>query len=175
MKKPTAIILAVVLLLGIGAGVFWGTSWKRAIRSAGYEPARTQIVDDYRDGSQTRYRLVRAYRDDQANYLLLQQNRFAGWAVALDGTLSPETGTSSIAFMILGEPVESRFYVFSDASRPTIRFSADELPVGFGVGVSQYAKSYELKFSWYIDTEHGIDTSRGFADLQQLLTDKGLL
>ena len=175
MKKPTAIILAVVLLLGIGAGVFWGTSWHRAIHAAGYEPARTQIVEDYRDNTQTHYRLVRTFQGDRENYLLLRQNRLAMWDAVLDGAVSPETGAASITFMISGEPVESRFYVFSNTSRPTIHFSADELPAGFAVGVSQYAQSYALKFSWYIDTEHGIDTSRGFVDLQQLLTDKGLL
>ena len=156
MKKPIAIILAVVLLLGIGAGVFWGTSWHRAIRAAGYrDPV---ILSDYYDGldSAPHCRVIRAAKDGQSNFLLLRQK--AGlWYVESEGKVNPDNGVAHLEThkMMLHSnrkdiPVEVHLYVYGEnANGRKIQFEPDELPANVGVRIDQEFEIYDLEFVWF--------------------------
>ena len=143
MKKPIAIILAVVLLLGIGAGVFWGTSWHRAIRAAGYrDPV---ILSDYYDGldSAPHCRVIRAAKDGQSNFLLLRQK--AGlWYVESEGKVNPDNGVAHLEThkMMLHSnrkdiPVESHLYVYGENAN------------GRKIRIDQEFEIYDLEFVWF--------------------------
>lgn len=156
MKKPIAIILAVVLLLGIGAGVFWGTSWYRAIRGAGYrDPV---ILSDYFDDldSAPHCRVIRATRDGQTNFLLLRQK--AGlWRVESEGKVNPDNGVAHLETqkMMLHSnrkdiPVEVHLYVYGEnANGRKIQFEPDELPATVNVRIDQEFEIYDLEFVWF--------------------------
>ena len=156
MKKPIAIILAVVLLLGIGAGVFWGTSWHRAIRGAGYrDPV---ILSDYFDDldSAPHCRVIRATRDGQTNFLLLRQK--AGlWRVESEGEVNPDNGVAHLETqkMMLHSnrkdiPVEVHLYVYGEnANGRKIQFEPDELPATVNVRIDQEFEIYDLEFVWF--------------------------
>ncbi len=156
MKKPIAIILAVVLLLGIGAGVFWGTSWHRAIRAAGYrDPV---ILSDYYDGmsSKPHCRVIRATKDGQTNFLVLWQK--AGlWRVESEGEVNPDNGVAHLEthkFMLHSNrkdlPVEFHLYVYGEnANGRKIQFEPDELPAKVGVRIDQEFEIYDLEFVWF--------------------------
>ncbi len=156
MKKPIAIILAVVLLLGIGAGVFWGTSWHRAIRAAGYrDPV---ILSDYFDDldSAPHCRVIRATQDGQTNFLVLRQK--AGlWYVESEGKVNPDNGVAHLEThkMMLHSnrkdiPVESHLYVYGEnANGRKIQFEPDELPANVGVRIDQEFEIYDLEFVWF--------------------------
>ena len=156
MKKPIAIILAVVLLLGIGAGVFWGTSWHRAIRGAGYrDPV---ILSDYFDDLDRapHCRVIRATRDGQTNFLLLRQK--AGlWRVESEGEVNPDNGVAHLETqkMMLHSnrkdiPVEVHLYVYGEnANGRKIQFEPDELPATVNVRIDQEFEIYDLEFVWF--------------------------
>ena len=156
MKKPIAIILAVVLILGIGAGVFWGTSWHRAIRGAGYrDPV---ILSDYFDDLDRapHCRVIRATRDGQTNFLLLRQK--AGlWRVESEGEVNPDNGVAHLETqkMMLHSnrkdiPVEVHLYVYGEnANGRKIQFEPDELPATVNVRIDQEFEIYDLEFVWF--------------------------
>ena len=156
MKKPIAIILAVVLFLGIGAGVFWGTSWNRAIHAAGYrDPV---ILSDYYDGmsSKPHCRVIRATKDGQTNFLVLWQK--AGlWRVVSEGKVNPNNGVAYLMNYVdlhhsnrkdIG--LEVHLYVYGEnANGRKIQFEPDELPAKVGVRIDQEFEIYDLEFVWF--------------------------
>ena len=180
MKKPIAIILAVVLILGIGAGVFWGTSWHRAIRGAGYrDPV---ILSDYFDDldSAPHCRVIRATRDGQTNFLLLRQK--AGlWRVESEGEVNPDNDVAHLETqkMMLHSnrkdiPVEVHLYVYGEnANGRKIQFEPDELPATVNVRIDQEFEIYDLEFVWF-SSVHSSDRSE-IATVTQLLESRDLM
>ena len=156
MKKPIAIILAVVLFLGIGAGVFWGTSWNRAIHAAGYrDPV---ILSDYYDGmsSKPHCRVIRATKDGQTNFLTLRKKNGL-WYVESEGEVNPDNGVAHLqtyTFMLHSNrndvPAEFHLYVYGEnANGRKIQFEPDELPDKVGVRIDQEFENYDLEFVWF--------------------------
>ena len=173
MKKPTAIILAVVLILGVGAGVFWGTSWKRAIRSTGYDTYT--VLDEYQFGEGL-YRVVLTDRDTSPTfYLFTRKNGI--WS----HSGSPDTFGGVTDFMSSSRGVdvlehENRYYVAGIRPMDPISFASGDLPETVAVSVDQNAKSYLLKFVWYDDPgKHSESWKVELLDLQQALYRKGLI
>lgn len=174
MKKPIAIILAVVLLLGIGAGIFWGTSWHRAIHAAGYRDP-VILSDDY-DGldSATHCRVIRATKDGQTNFLKLRQK--AGlWYVESEGEVNPDNGVAHLetyTYMLHSNrkdiPVEVHLYVYGEnANGRKIQFEPDELPANVNVRIDQEFEIYDLEFVWF--------SSISSSDMSELITITDLL
>ena len=173
MKKPTAIILAVVLFLGIGAGVFWGTSWHRAIHRTGCDTYT--VLDEYEFGGDL-YRVVLTDRDTSPTFY-----RF----VRKNGIWSHSGGDNAISgvadFMSMSQGVdllelENRYYVVGIRPTDPISFASGDLPETVAVSVDQNAKSYLLKFVWYEDPgKHSESWKVELLDLQQALYRKGLM
>ena len=176
MKKIGAIVASVIVVLGIGAAVYWGTSWKRATRSTG--AVSCYVTDEYFNDNQHNRVVCANYADDTERYFwLVQKNGL--WSVAAAGTPS-ENGVASFG-VIVNSPdsaeYETRFYVSGNRELDrTIYVAPGELPESVAVGVYQGRDSYSLRFTWYSDPEQRSESHNvKLEDIQRVLTDKGLL